>query len=105
MSISMSNHMHDIIYFGLLPPIIFEAGFVMRKRSFFANFGTILLYSVVGTLLSVLCTGGLTYALSVSGAIQGLTFSESLLFASLISSTDPVATLSILKTVRGLPES
>ncbi|EOD30611.1 hypothetical protein EMIHUDRAFT_468332 [Emiliania huxleyi CCMP1516] len=98
-SISMSENMHDVIYFGLLPPIIFEAGFVMRKRSFFANFGTILLYAVVGTLISILCTGGLTYALSLHGFVtQDFSFSEALLFGALISSTDPVATLSILKS-------
>ena len=100
-SISMSENMHDVIYFGLLPPIIFEAGFVMRKRSFFANFGTILLYAVVGTLISILCTGGLTYALSLHGFVtQDFSFSEALLFGALISSTDPVATLSILKSVK-----
>ena len=38
--------LHDVIYYGLLPPIIFEAGFTMRKHGFFENFGTILLYAV-----------------------------------------------------------
>jgi len=77
LSISMSDDMHDIIYYGLLPPIIFEAGFTMRKRSFFANFGTILLYAVVGTLFSIIVTGGITYALAVGGVVsQSFSFSE-----------------------------
>lgn len=77
LSISMSDDMHDIIYYGLLPPIIFEAGFTMRKRSFFANFGTILLYAVVGTLFSIIVTGGFTYALAVGGVVsQNFSFSE-----------------------------
>ena len=86
LSISMSDDMHDIIYFGLLPPIIFEAGFTMRKRSFFANFSTILLYAVVGTLLSIIVTGFITYALAVGGIVtQSFTFSEVLRASSLLA--------------------
>ena len=29
--------LHDLIYYALLPPIIYEAGFSMRKRGFFDN--------------------------------------------------------------------
>ena len=32
MDIASSPLVHDIIYYGLLPPLIFEAGFTMRKR-------------------------------------------------------------------------
>ena len=50
MDIASSPLVHDIIYYGLLPPLIFEAGFTMRKRKFFANFGAIMVYAVAGTL-------------------------------------------------------
>ena len=95
----LHTSVHDIIYFGLLPPIIFEAGFVMRKRSFFANFITIMVYSVGGTLISVLFTAGTLYSLSVNGFITAdFSFTECLLFGSIIAATDPVATLSTLKS-------
>ena len=45
--IANSPTVHDLIYYALLPPIIYEAGFSMRKRGFFANFVPILLLSVV----------------------------------------------------------
>ena len=43
-SIVRDPNVHDLIYYALLPPIIFEAGFTMRKRKFFANFLSILLF-------------------------------------------------------------
>jgi sodium/hydrogen exchanger 8 len=98
---------HNIIYFGLLPPIIFEAGFHMRKRKFFANFWVILGYAVLGTMFATGVTGGLIYALARPGgplhAKTPFTLAQSMVFGSLISSTDPVATLGILKTVNATP--
>ena len=58
-TIARDPTVHDLIYYALLPPIIFEAGFTMRKRKFFANFASILLLAVVGTLIAILVTGGL----------------------------------------------
>jgi len=52
LSVVVSPSVHDVVYFALLPPIIFEAGFSMRKRGFFDNIGPILLYAVVGTMIS-----------------------------------------------------
>ena len=56
---------HDWVYFGLLPPIIFEAGFSMRKRGFFDNLVPILLYAVAGTLIATFAAGAM-----LSGIIQ-----------------------------------
>ena len=95
---------HSVIYFGLLPPIIFEAGFTCRKRQFFANFGTILSFAVLGTLISLITTGLLVYAFAHDGGIETrFTPSQSMAFGALIASTDPVATLGILKSVKAVP--
>ena len=99
---------HDVIYFGLLPPIIFEAGFHMRKRKFFANFDAIFGYAVLGTMLALATTGGFVYALTshagTPGVIwTGLRLPQAMVFGALISSTDPVATLGILKHVSATP--
>ena len=104
LDVASSAFVHDIIYYALLPPIIFEAGFTMRKRKFFANFGMILLYAVVGTLVAILAAGLFLFALVSSGAIQTqFTFNQLMLFASLISSTDPISTLATLKAVKAKP--
>lgn len=35
-------------FYALLPPIVFQAGFAMKKRQFFANSGAILMFAVGG---------------------------------------------------------
>eukprot|EP00027_Filamoeba_sp_ATCC50430_P008809 CAMPEP_0168549282 /NCGR_PEP_ID=MMETSP0413-20121227/5018_1 /TAXON_ID=136452 /ORGANISM="Filamoeba nolandi, Strain NC-AS-23-1" /LENGTH=432 /DNA_ID=CAMNT_0008579655 /DNA_START=158 /DNA_END=1453 /DNA_ORIENTATION=- len=89
----------EMFYFVLLPPIIFEAGYSMKKKNFFLNMGTILLYAVAGTLVSAAVFGYGLFFFAKTGAIGSIDRNhalESLLFGSLISATDPVATLSIM---------
>ena len=50
-------------FYGLLPPIVFAAGFTLKKRDFFRNFGTISVFAVPGTFISALFFGFVTYAL------------------------------------------
>ena len=103
-SVVVSSPVHDIVYFALLPPIIFEAGFSMRKRGFFSNIVPILLYAVVGTMISTLAAGVMLFGLSQIGAITfRLALGECFLFAALISPTDPVASLSVLREVQAPP--
>lgn len=92
----------EMFFFLLLPPIIFEAGFKLRRKDFFRNFGTIVAFAVAGTLVSTFIVGFLTYALGRAGwvDIDSRDPLEALLFGSLISAVDPVATLSIM----GSPE-
>lgn len=82
----------------LLPPIIFESGFNMKKKHFFRNVGSILLYAFLGTFIAIISSSCMFY---LAGNLPALSpkFSvhESLAFGSLISSTDPVAVLSIFK--------
>ncbi|KAK2977364.1 hypothetical protein RJ640_013343 [Escallonia rubra] len=42
----------DLFFIYLLPPIIFNAGFQVKKKQFFRNFITIILFGAVGTLIS-----------------------------------------------------
>ena len=69
-SIVVSPAAHDWVYFGLLPPIIFEAGFSMRKRGFFYNIVPILLYAVAGTLIATFAAGAMIFSLGNCGLIS-----------------------------------
>jgi sodium/hydrogen exchanger 8 len=88
----------EIFFLFLLPPIIFEAGYSLKKRDFFANFWTISLVAVFGTIISSIVIGYLVYFCGLVGWADVDTSSplEALLFGALISAVDPVATLSIL---------
>uniref|UniRef100_A0A0G4FPJ5 Sodium/hydrogen exchanger n=1 Tax=Chromera velia CCMP2878 TaxID=1169474 RepID=A0A0G4FPJ5_9ALVE len=98
----------DLFFNVLLPPIIFEAGFTLKRRHFMSSLGTIMLFAIVGTFVSSLTVGIGCFALSRYTGFQGLdteedqklTFLVCLMFGSLISSIDPVATLSILGSPR-----
>ena len=50
----------QMFFFLLLPPIIFEAGYSLRKKDFFANFWTVSLYAVFGTIISTFIIGSNT---------------------------------------------
>eukprot|EP00455_Lapot_gusevi_P025419 TRINITY_DN2672_c0_g1_i9.p1 TRINITY_DN2672_c0_g1~~TRINITY_DN2672_c0_g1_i9.p1 ORF type:complete len:496 (+),score=109.12 TRINITY_DN2672_c0_g1_i9:178-1665(+) len=88
----------EIFFFILLPPIIFDAGYTLKRKNFFRNFGSILTFAVLGTLVSTIVIGYGLYGIAKTGIIplNSSTPLECLVFGALISATDPVATLSIL---------
>ena len=83
------------------------------RADFFSNLGTILLFAVLGTLVTTMIIGETIYTVgawnafsSPSGAADALDFTsplDSYLFGALISATDPVATLSIMSAVNADP--
>ncbi|KAG7397479.1 Sodium/hydrogen exchanger 3 [Phytophthora boehmeriae] len=90
----------QILFLGLLPPIILEAGFNTQRKGFFSNFMAILLLAIVGTLIATFVTGGVLIWLGSLGLITQLSSAEAFLYGSLISAIDPVATLLVFKKCR-----
>ncbi|KAK5977887.1 Sodium/hydrogen exchanger [Trichostrongylus colubriformis] len=88
-------------FFFLLPPIILESAYSLRDRAFLENFGTIVVYAVVGTVLNIVLLGGSLIALSNLGWMRGFRIDplDCLVFASLIAAVDPVAVLAIFQEV------
>jgi sodium/hydrogen exchanger 8 len=50
---NLTNHFTDLFLILLLPPIIFESGYNMKKKPFFKNIGTIMAYSFIGTFIAI----------------------------------------------------
>jgi NhaP-type Na+/H+ or K+/H+ antiporter len=90
---------NDLFLHILLPPIIFQAALLIDKQAFRRDLFPILAFAVFGTVLSSIIVGLMTFWLSSLGSGTSLPLLDSLLFGSLISSIDPVVTLSILSSV------
>lgn len=91
----------DVFFNVLLPPIIFNAGFSVKKKLFFANFVTLTLFGVLGTFVSVaIISGGCHMLLHWLDLAHGQhSWADSLALGTILSSTDSVATLQVLKPV------
>jgi len=42
-------------FYFILPPIIFAAGYTLKRRNFMKNFNYIVLLGVAGTIISMVC--------------------------------------------------
>jgi len=91
-----------IFFLALLPPIVFNAGYTLRRELFFRYIQPILLLSCVGTVLSTLVIGTILYFAGKYGFTGGFTplISELLTFGALISTTDTVSILAVLEQKR-----
>ncbi|KAL4220521.1 hypothetical protein ACF0H5_020919 [Mactra antiquata] len=85
----------------LLPPIILEAAFSLHDRTFTDNLGSIIMYSVVGTVIACFTIGLSLWGLAEAGAMEDPKASvvQILVFSSLIVAVDPVAVLAIFQEV------
>ena len=84
----------EIFFYVILPPIIFHAGYSMRKKHFFENLGAILTYALLGTIISTIVIAGIMWAVAQLITIQ-IGILDTLYFGAIISATDPVTVLAI----------
>eukprot|EP00088_Acartia_fossae_P047287 TRINITY_DN5127_c0_g1_i1.p1 TRINITY_DN5127_c0_g1~~TRINITY_DN5127_c0_g1_i1.p1 ORF type:complete len:548 (+),score=74.64 TRINITY_DN5127_c0_g1_i1:71-1645(+) len=84
----------EIFFYLILPPIIFNAGYSMRKKHFFHNIGSILTFALLGTVISTFVIAAIMWLVAKTMTIS-ITFLETLHFGCIISATDPVTTLAI----------
>mmetsp|Transcript_115572 Transcript_115572/g.222715 ORF Transcript_115572/g.222715 Transcript_115572/m.222715 type:complete len:656 (+) Transcript_115572:88-2055(+) len=78
----------------LLPIIIFSSSWSLRRQDFFSQFPYILLFAIVGVAISTFVVGGLIYWTGSLDFHSVKKLRTAFAFASLISATDPVSTLS-----------
>uniref|UniRef100_A0ABM5FYP9 Sodium/hydrogen exchanger n=1 Tax=Pogona vitticeps TaxID=103695 RepID=A0ABM5FYP9_9SAUR len=90
----------EVFFNILLPPIIFHAGYSLKKRHFFRNLGSILTYAFLGTAVSCFIIGNLMYGVVKLMKLVGqlsdkFYYTDCLFFGAIISATDPVTVLAI----------
>nr|AIA82923.1 NHX1 [Gentiana rigescens] len=85
-----------LFFICLLPPIIFNAGFKVKKKRFFRNFLTIMLFGVLGTLISFCIVSFGAKTVLDSLAIGSFELQDYLAIGAVLSATDSVGTLQVL---------
>ncbi|KAL5281841.1 Nhe3 family protein [Megaselia abdita] len=93
----------EIFFNIILPPIIFYAGYSLKKKYFFRNLGAILTFAILGTTTSAFLIGGLMYGfakLLPAYLSSDFTFLDTLYFGALISPTDPLTILAIFHDLK-----
>jgi len=90
----------DLFLYILLPPIIFNASLSIDKKKFKAYLFPVVMFAVFGTFISAVITGFIVYGITSAGSwMTTIPLLDSMIFGALISSIDPVATLSILDSL------
>nr|XP_057931872.1 sodium/hydrogen exchanger 6-like [Doryrhamphus excisus] len=95
----------EVFFNILLPPIIFHAGYSLKRRHFFRNMGSILAYAFLGTVISCFVIGLLMYGcvmlMKKMGQLGGdFFFTDCLFFGAIVSATDPVTVLAIFNDLQ-----
>ncbi|MCG8410285.1 MAG: cation:proton antiporter [Bacteroidales bacterium] len=87
-----------LILYVFLPTLIFEAAFTMDVHTFKKSFTNAFILAVPGIIIALLLTALLVISLKISGiGLSGWNWQMALLFGTVISATDPVAVVSLLK--------
>lgn len=96
-AVSLMDFDPNFFFVGMLPPIIFNSGYTMKRRYFFENITPILTFSILGTLIMSVVTGVGIYIVGRFGWVMKLSMAEALTFGSLISATDAVSILAVFQ--------
>ncbi|KAM7274053.1 hypothetical protein ACFE04_028717 [Oxalis oulophora] len=86
----------DLFFLYLLPPIIFNAGFQVKKKNFFKNITIIVMFGIFGTIISFCLISVGAFLLIKRIGITSLNTEAYLAIGAVLSSTDSVCTLQVL---------
>jgi len=92
-------HFENLILHGMLPLLLFAGAFLLDLEALAREKLAVSLLAVVATLISVFLVAGLMFFAAGTGA----PFIECLIFGALISPTDPIAVLEMLRR-SGVPK-
>ncbi|QCD78246.1 solute carrier family 9 [Vigna unguiculata] len=86
----------ELFFIYLLPPIIFNAGFQVKKKQFFHNFLTIMMFGVIGVFISTFVITIGSWWIFPKLNLLGLSGQDYLAIGTIFSATDTVCTLQVL---------
>ena len=94
---AVPNFTSELILVILVPPLVFEAAFLLDVDDLIKELPLILMLTIPGVVLTTLLVGGLV------SFTAGIPIAVALVFGSLIAATDPVAVVALFRTV-GVPK-
>eukprot|EP00249_Psilotum_nudum_P011862 c23429_g1_i3 orf=369-2054(+) len=87
----------ELFFIYLLPPIIFNAGFQVKKKQFFRNFVAIVLFGVIGVFISfAIISAGCRLLFPKFNLDTPFLIRDYMVLGVIFSSTDTVCTLQVL---------
>ncbi|KAJ4727596.1 Sodium/hydrogen exchanger [Melia azedarach] len=86
----------NLFFIYLLPPIIFSAGFQMKKKRFFRNFITINVFGAVGTFISFSIISIGSAQIFKKFGLGSLDLGDYFALGAIFAATDSVCTLQVL---------
>ena len=91
----------NVFMLVLLPPIVFSAGFHLKRSLFYRRMVPIVILAILGTVISLFSVATLLhFAKPYLLPSRNISYFELLAFGALISSTDPVSVLAIFERLR-----
>ncbi|MEN8204475.1 MAG: sodium:proton antiporter [Pseudomonadota bacterium] len=96
-----ADSFHDLIFFVFLPVLVFESAYSINARLLLKNLLPILFLAIPLMLLSTLVSAAVIYI--GIGHASGFPWIAALLTGALLSATDPVAVVALLRQM-GVPE-
>jgi sodium/hydrogen exchanger 8 len=99
---SLLSFSPNVFFMALLPPILFNSGYQLRRELFYRHIKPIVMFACLGTLLSALTAGFSLYGVLKLGWMGDFnpTLLELLTFGSLIAATDTVSVLAVFQKKR-----
>lgn len=98
-AVSWAGHIDPhLILYVFLPTLIFEAAFAMDVHTFRKSFLNASILAIPGIIMAMFLSGALVMWINTSGAgLANWNWAIALMFGAVISATDPVAVVSLLK--------
>lgn len=89
----------NVFFMALLPPILFNSGYELKRELFFRHIKPIVAFAAVGTTVSGLVTGLLLWGAQKAGwmGVVQPSLLELITFGALIAATDTVSVLGVLQ--------
>lgn len=96
----------NLFFYLVLPPVIFSAGYTLKRRKFFRYFHLISLFGIFGTLANFVFISLAAYYFDKlivycgvfdDDALVGISWGDSMLLAAVLSANDEVSAMSLVR--------